>query len=141
MMNIEGVDEATLARLKTLREKHIYFARAETLGLIKIGITGDVAYRLRHISFVCPDRILALGVISGSNEEREEAIHIAFGHLRVRGEWFSSAPALLSFIARHDTAGPKRLAEIQRIVDEPDLCKGRRNADGKNKRKTFLQKL
>jgi hypothetical protein len=75
----------------------IYFVQAGGAGPIKIGISVDLAARLRQLQDNNHERLRLLRSIKGTDAQ-EKLIHRRFSHLRVRGEWFRSEPELLSFI-------------------------------------------
>lgn len=83
----------------------IYFAVAETMGLIKIGFTkGSVRKRLSNVQSSSPDSIRILLSMHGDRLQ-EKSLHDRFAASHVRGEWFKPSPDLLDYIARHLTHG------------------------------------
>jgi hypothetical protein len=74
----------------------VYFIQAGIGGPIKIGIARSVANRLKSLQTSHPEPLTVLAVMpSGPSVER--ALHDRFAANRLRGEWFSPAPALLRF--------------------------------------------
>lgn len=71
----------------------VYFVRFGNR--VKIGYSANPTHRLRNIPH---DEVLAL--IPGTMRH-ERQCHAAFEHLRITGEWFEAAPALLAFAANH----------------------------------------
>lgn len=69
----------------------VYFVRFG--GLVKIGWTGNLKKRMAEV----PNEEI-LGTVPGTMED-EKRCHVAFAHLRVKGEWFRPEPDLLEFIA------------------------------------------
>ncbi len=65
----------------------IYSAKAEELGLIKIGFSKDPESRAYTLNQIIPNKIELLKSIKGTLEI-EKAIHFKFQHLRKKGEWF-----------------------------------------------------
>ncbi len=63
----------------------VYFARAGDS--IKIGISNNVAQRLRDIQTTCPEKVHLIGVIVG-NRKLEGILHRRFKEHHIRGEWF-----------------------------------------------------
>lgn len=90
-------------RNSTPRFSLVYFIRFGDFGPIKIGKTcRDVRVRLSIIQLSCPEQLHLLATISEPDESNcEESLHERFAHLRIRGEWFDSAPELTEFIAAH----------------------------------------
>lgn len=98
---------AGLRRAKRDQEKSsvVYFMRRE--GLIKIGVTTDIAKRAKAVSkgssmadgmTIGPVEVLAT---TPGDAEFESRLHRQFGASRVQGEWFRPTPKLLSLIARY----------------------------------------
>lgn len=78
-------------------DAHVYFIQAVTAGLIKIGIAGDVAARLRSLQSNTGDELRLLATQPGG-QRREQELHTQFAAYRVRGEWFRPSAALLDLI-------------------------------------------
>lgn len=97
----------------------VYFIQAGEGGLIKIGMTYDVADRMKTLQVGCPARLILLGVIQREDAaEQERSAHIYFKHLRVRGEWFTPAPELLEVIDKHAHAPPPSINyEMWRVME------------------------
>lgn len=79
------------------RRERVYFIRAQTLGLIKIGVAGDLDKRLAGLQCGSPDKLEVIGTIVGENKLERE-LHKRFAHLRQHGEWFSPGEDLLAYI-------------------------------------------
>jgi hypothetical protein len=79
----------------------VYFLRAETLGLIKIGFSEKIESRLASLRIGRPDALTLLGVISGSTPVTEREVHAQFEGDRVRGEWFHPSDELETFVRSH----------------------------------------
>ena len=63
----------------------IYYIRS---GLyVKIGVSGNIAKRVRALRSGSPKR-LALAAWEGGRHDQERRLHTEFKHLRVSGEWF-----------------------------------------------------
>lgn len=79
--------------LKRIRKTDglVYFIRFG--GLVKIGWTSDLDQRMKEV----PNEEI-LGTVPGTMDD-EKRCHIAFAHLRVKGEWFRPEPELMEFIA------------------------------------------
>ena len=79
----------------------IYFIKSRSMNAIKIGYTSGSAHkRLEALQTGCPDRLDLLGTMPGGMAD-EKATHYRFKDLHIRGEWFTSAPELTTFIADH----------------------------------------
>jgi hypothetical protein len=79
------------------RGECVYFVKAKTMGLIKIGKAIDVDVRLRSLQIGSPDILEIIGVIP-SVLFSESDVHQKFRAARLHGEWFHPVPELLSFI-------------------------------------------
>lgn len=80
----------------------VYFVRATTLRLIKIGRARDMGQRLSGLQVGSPDKLELMGIIRPADPEQLEAdLHRRFDRHRTHGEWFSPAPALEAYIAEH----------------------------------------
>lgn len=78
----------------------VYFVEAVGVGRIKIGVTTNLSERLRDLSNSSPVRLRLLGVVRG-DRRFESILHAKFARHRLHGEWFSSAPDILTYIRAH----------------------------------------
>ena len=78
-------------------EDWIYAIQEGDVGQIKIGIAKDPDERLKTLQCGNSTKLRGLAAWEG-DAAHERAIHGAFAHLRVRGEWFRPTPALICFI-------------------------------------------
>lgn len=102
---------ARALRRKMLPRRQVYFVRADTLGLIKIGHADCSRTRLSGLQVGSPDKLTLLGfILSEDAEELERDIHRHFRSLHVRGEWFRASRELLEFI-RDQARGEDQLRE------------------------------
>lgn len=87
-----ALERAGKPPMKRLRRTDglVYFIRFG--GLIKIGWTSDLQQRMASV----PNEEI-LGTVPGTMDD-EKRCHVAFAHLRVKGEWFRPEPDLLAFI-------------------------------------------
>ncbi len=69
----------------------VYFAQRASDGLIKIGWSRNVKYRMMEV------RAKVIGAIPGERPE-EKVLHARFAHLRVEGEWFKPELELVTYI-------------------------------------------
>lgn len=96
-----GLLRATTSQLRC-GACEIYFVKAATLGLIKIGKADNARTRFRTMRTMSPDTLVLLGVMvckeAGALERR---LHRRFAAHRSHGEWFRPAPELVQFIAEN----------------------------------------
>jgi len=83
-------------------ESYVYFIRADTTGLIKIGVTHNPRKRLTALNTASPDGLTALGLIKGDRVQ-EQALHLRFAHYRKHGEWFEPGAELIAYIREKAT--------------------------------------
>jgi hypothetical protein len=77
---------------RAVRRRTVYLVVALDSGLVKIGVAGNVARRLRELRReVGAARLVAL--FPGTRAD-ERALHRRFSELRVHGEWFRDDPAI-----------------------------------------------
>lgn len=75
----------------------IYFIQGETGGPIKIGSSSNPWQRAADLQTGNPAKLRVLTVVPGERQD-ELALHARFSSLRIHGEWFEPAPALVAFI-------------------------------------------
>lgn len=86
------------------RQEHVYFISAVIDGstLIKIGRTYDLKKRQWQIRYDLGPKLNLLGSVnlvgSPNSSSLEKHLHKMFSETRVKGEWFSESPELLSLI-------------------------------------------
>jgi len=73
----------------------VYFMRAGSDGLVKIGCATDVEKRRAELQTGCPATLEVIATIPGGRD-REKALHAHWKHRRVRGEWFKITEADIS---------------------------------------------
>lgn len=85
------------------KANYVYFVRAETLRLIKIGIAKDLDSRISGLQTASPDRLALMGIIRPSEDPKylEARLHNKFSDHRAHGEWFHPDPSLEAYIAKH----------------------------------------
>jgi Meiotically up-regulated gene 113 len=76
----------------------VYFIQADVGGPVKIGTTRDVQQRLASLSVAHALDLRVLATFPGGTREERE-LHARFASDRLRGEWFSSSPALLHYVS------------------------------------------
>jgi hypothetical protein len=94
-------EEARRVRDEQLRERQrrwVYFVQVGALGPVKIGCTRDVARRLAGLQTSHAEPLRLLHSFEGSVKQERE-LHALFERHRLKGEWFSPVPELLSHIA------------------------------------------
>lgn len=87
---------------KVLGRQFIYFAQAETGGLIKIGRAMNVSARIDRLQTGSPVPLRVLAVIPEATAQDETEIHQHFTSARAHGEWFQPVAELESYIAKLD---------------------------------------
>lgn len=75
----------------------LYFMLNPGLGIIKIGIAGDVQQRRATLECACGVPLEVLAVVPGG-ERLEKPLHEAFMPSRLIGEWFAPTDELLALI-------------------------------------------
>lgn len=101
----------------------VYFVRAETTRLIKIGISRDMVQRLKALQTGSPDKLSVMGVIRCERPvDTERAFHAQFRRQHSHGEWFKPSAELDAFIAERavsleQDAEHKRTLTIQSWID------------------------
>lgn len=99
--------------------REVYFVRALTVGLIKIGVSDSAVKRFQSLSTQSPDRLELMGVMlcyeDGALEER---LHAKFKRHRAHGEWFQPHPSLLAYISANAVPArpPKVLSLSERAA-------------------------
>ena len=82
----------------------VYFIQAGLSGPIKIGVANNPKARLHTFQVGHYEELRLLAAIEGAEPE-EAALHRRFASLRIRGEWFRPARALLEEIAKYRMQG------------------------------------
>jgi hypothetical protein len=85
----------------------VYFAASPSLGLVKIGTSGNVEGRLEQVragDCVLPEGVSEVPDVSLERVElgpagHEKALHEQFAEYRTVGEWFTPGPSLVKRIA------------------------------------------
>ena len=77
-----------------IRGGMIYFIQSTGDGLVKIGMTRDLAGRLRTLQTGHPHHLQIIGFMPGGRLE-ERHLHELLAEHRVRGEWFRPAREVL----------------------------------------------
>jgi len=76
-----------------MTESQVYFLRAPSVGLLKIGRSIDIERRLSEIRLISPVKLELLGYVSG-DWSVETAYHRRWHGLRQHGEWFTETAEL-----------------------------------------------
>lgn len=92
---------------------YIYFVRMGAF--VKIGITRDVAARMKAIQTSSPEKIVLLKIERGTVED-EQRFHHRFRRYRANGEWFALQGWLATFLK--DCTGP---VEIPPPIVKPNF--------------------
>jgi hypothetical protein len=85
------------------KANYVYFVRAETMRLIKIGIAKDLESRLSGLQTGSPDKLTLMGLIRPDTDPKylENRLHNKFSKHHSHGEWFHPHPSLEAYIAKH----------------------------------------
>lgn len=85
---------------------HLYVFRSAASGNVKIGIAADVRRRLSVMRCHSWDEI-ELVTSRLSSREEEKAVHSLLASSRIRGEWYSPSPEVLSWIEEQIPRGER----------------------------------
>jgi hypothetical protein len=100
--------------------REVYFVRARTLGLIKIGVSDFAAERISKLGLSSPDHLDLLGVVLCPNGGQLEGdLHCRFAAQRSHGEWYFPSEALLDYI-RDNAHAPRARAAAPPAPNEWD---------------------
>lgn len=98
------MSEPTMEGLRITKSNYVYFVRALTLGLIKIGIAKNASARLIGMQTGSPDKLELMGVVRPRDEDPvflEQRLHHRFRRHKSHGEWFHPVPALVEYIEQN----------------------------------------
>lgn len=113
--------------METRPERFVYFIFAPRLGLIKIGLAGDVDARLRNLQIATGDSLYLLGSLAGESAV-EKTLHRRFKADRIRGEWFLPSADLLAIVGMTPTAlrtymtDPTSVFTFTGVNGKPQVC-------------------
>lgn len=94
-----GVPTFNVTPVKYPPKRHVvYFVEASN-GLIKIGTTANIEWRLASLQAQSPLPLKLLATVPGKRAD-EFAYHRLFAQHRAHGEWFQPSPSLLAEIER-----------------------------------------
>jgi len=97
----------------------IYFMQPVGGGPVKIGVTTCVRARKATLEKEHGVGLVVIGVMHGKRPKEQE-LHKAFDHLRLRGEWFEGGPELAEFIRKHsipwDGTDPEATPPLPTVV-------------------------
>lgn len=114
-----------------MKHDDLYFMLNAALGIIKIGIAGDVEARRQTLECGCGVPLRILRVVKGGSRY-EKDLHDAFGRSRLLGEWFEPTDELWT-LANGDTdiAGfiKERAEATAAFVREREAAKEARRLD------------
>lgn len=94
------------------RPRDIYFVRAVTLDLVKIGVTDDAVKRMRALATTSPDALALLGIMAGS-VAKERLLHERFAANRSHGEWFRPDDDILFYIRKNCQAHGRLFSQCE----------------------------
>jgi hypothetical protein len=100
---VAAYEEAVNGRRRSTatRIQSVYFVKAETMGLVKIGVTQIPAVRMRAMQTNSPDRLSLIGTLEDRTGALERDLHARFAKHRSHGEWFRHEGELAAFIGEH----------------------------------------
>lgn len=87
-----------LARGHRSASSTVYFVQAIDGGPIKIGVTADLATRLRDLQIGSPQLLRLIASVPG-DQRLETALHRHLSTHRLHGEWFADVPVVRAAIA------------------------------------------
>jgi hypothetical protein len=88
----------------------VYFVKAVTIGLVKIGKADCVRSRFRVLRTTSPDTLMLLGcIVSDDGTALERDLHRQFAAHRSHGEWFKPSDELLAYISAHASTPPPQV--------------------------------
>jgi hypothetical protein len=99
------------ADLKSLRGKGtVYIVVADTLQMATIGMTSDMAGRLRNLAIAAPVKLRLVFARTGGTD-LELAYHRRFWRVRAHGEWYLLDGVLKQFVDEVDSLANRLLAK------------------------------
>jgi hypothetical protein len=101
------------------RKGYVYFARAVTTGMIKIGFSSNPWARISELQTGSADVLELASVVPGTRED-EAALHERFKPHRVNREWFSPAPELVEHVRR--SKSPVATDRSESVATTPPLA-------------------
>lgn len=113
-----------------MSESDLYFMLNPALGIIKIGITGDINARRISIEHACGVPLTVLRLVEGGARYEKE-LHDAFGADRLCGEWFTPTDALV----RLATAGADVADYLKSVRPATQAWRAARDAEIARKKK------
>lgn len=90
--------DSTSKKSAAADRRSVYFIRAAASGLIKIGVAGSPASRLKALQTASPVDLTLIATIPGVGQADESRLHELFAEERVRGEWFQPSARLLAYV-------------------------------------------
>lgn len=104
----------------------VYFIRAATVGLIKIGKADNARTRFRNLQMMSPDTLILMGVmVCNEGGVLERVLHRRFAEHRRHGEWFAASDDLIAFI-RENVASPAAKTPWREIRSQGTNGRGRK---------------
>lgn len=118
----EENQEEYAAALRKLRDNrghrtNVYFVRARSGGLIKIGKAVNVANRLALFQMGSPVPLEVVAVVRKCHPYLERRLHNYFAAHRVRGEWFAPSLELLRLIGQLREGGSAATTALDEVVE------------------------
>lgn len=106
---------------------YVYLIEAVSVGLVKIGFSGDPEARLRDLAGSSPVELWLVGYFKG-DLDMEQRLHALFASHHAHHEWFEDCDAIRDFFFAHPTwreldqgnpvrrSGPRRQARRRGVA-------------------------
>jgi hypothetical protein len=98
------------------RRKHtVYFIEAPAVGVMKIGVTGDLGRRFKVMSDGSPTPLVVVCSFAGTARQ-ESALHTRFLASRSHGEWFRISDEMRALVDRINNSTPTERGALFRSM-------------------------
>ena len=84
----------------------IYFYHLKESNKVKIGYSKNIPQRIKTLNTAIHEEGNLIRVIEGYGYEAESWLHNYFKHLKVKGEWFTYSPEMLSIGLPKEISNP-----------------------------------
>lgn len=107
----DSLDETNVLRRRLRSTEHkvfgnsrVYVLKRPDRRLVKIGVTTNLAERMRTLRTAAGCELSLLLAFAGARGD-EQLLHARFAHLRTHGEWFRYAPSLERWVQEKRAGG------------------------------------